>query len=413
MAKKGRKTGISVSYNGKNLTKKLKGYIEEFSYTDVASGECDSIEMTLNNRDRRFMNKNKPYKGDKISASISIHNWQKNGQTKSCKCGRFVLDDLSFTEPPLTCNIGAVSMPVKGEFKSRKRTKTYKNVTLREIAKTIANRAGIALHYSADRIHIKEIEQSKTSDSEFLQSLCEEYGLGLKIYRGKIVIFDEEDYEKKAPACTLRRKKDIVTWTWNTTLQGTYTGAKVTYTDSDDNKTHHVTVGKKGRLLDVNVTAFSKKDAGLKAKAKLANENKKQTTMTLTIFPNPKIIATSTIRISGLYKLSGKYYVDKVTHTVNRSGGYLMMLEVHKVKSRAGLSVAKSSNGSGGMSVYVVKRGDTLALIAKRQLGNVKYGSMVYSQNKDVIEKAAKKAGKGSSNNGKVLIPGTKLKISS
>ena len=166
-------------------------------------------------------------------------------------------------------------------------------------------------------------------------------------------------------------------------------------------------------MLDVNVTAFSKKDAGLKTKAKLAEENKKQTTMSLTIFPNPKIIATSTIRVSGLYKLSGKYYVDKVTHEISSTGGYIMMLEVHKVKSRAGMGKRTDSTGSGGMSIYEVKRGDSLEMIAKRQLGNAKYRNKIYAQNKDVIERAAKKAGKRSSNGGKILIRGTKLKITS
>lgn len=413
MAQNARKTTLYLSYNGKSLSKQLKGFVEGFSYTDIASGESDSIELTLNNRDMRFMNKNKPYKGDRITAVINLHNWIKKGQTKSFKCGRFILDDLSFGEPPLTCTIGAVSIPARSEFKCRKRTKIYKNVTVREIARTVAKRAGVALHYSAGRIHVKEIEQSKTADSEFLQSLCEEYGLGLKIYKEKIVIFDEEEYEKKAPVATLSRKKDIVSWTWNTTLQGTYTGAKVEYTDSDDSKKHSITVGKKGRMLDVNVTAFSKKDAGLKAKAKLAEENKKRTTMSLTIFPNPKIVATSTIRVSGLYKLSGKYYVDKVTHEISSTSGYIMMLEVHKVKSRAGMGKKTDSTGSGGMSIYEVKRGDSLEMIAKRQLGNAKYRNQIYAQNKDVIERAAKKAGKRSSNGGKILIRGTKLKITS
>lgn len=328
-----RKTRISVGYNGNNITKNIKHYIEDFTYTDVASGESDSIELSLANIDMRFMNSMKPCKGDKITPYINMHNWLKPGTSKSFKCGKFILDDLSFSEPPLKCSIGAVSMPVKGEFKGRKRTKTYKKVTLYEIAKEIARRAGIACYYSAKRIHIKSIEQNKTADSEFLVSLCEDYGLGLKIYNGKIVIYDEEDYEKKKSVATLS-KENMISWDWNTTLQGTYTGAKVAYTDADDNKEHHITVGKRGRLLDVNITADSKSDAELKARAAFANENKKRTTMKIEVFPNTKIIATSTINITGLRKLSGKYYVDKVTHTINKSGGYTMSLEIHKVKNR-------------------------------------------------------------------------------
>lgn len=329
-----RKTTLYAKYNGKILSNAAKSLVESFQYTDVASGESDSIEVTLNNRNLQFM-KNMPKKGDRITANIIRHNWIKSGTRKTLKCGKFILDDLSFSEPPRTCTIGAVSIPAKGEFKTRKRTKTYKNVTLQEIARTIAQRAGIALHYDAFKITIKEIEQSKTPDSEFLLSLCSEYGLGIKIYNGKIVIFNEENYEKKAAKAVLwRNKGTMISWDWNTTLQGTYTGARVSYTVPSDSNTHHVSIGKKGRMLEVDVTAFSKNDAILKAKAKLAEENKKRTTATLTIFPPDKpVIATDTIRLKGFYKLSGKYYVDKVEHSVS-SGGYTQTITVHKVSPR-------------------------------------------------------------------------------
>lgn len=333
-----RKSRVSIGYSNAKIRKSIKECLESFLYNDIASGSTDDISITLNNSDCRFMDNEMPKKGDKLTPVIYLHNWVRNGLTKSIRCGKMVLDDLSFSSPPSICTIGAVSLPAKGEFKNTKRSKVYKNVTIKEIAKKITNRAGIALHYSAPRILIKEIEQSNTADSEFLMSLCEEYGLGIKIYNGKIVIFNEEDYEKKKPVDNIQRTKDIViSWDWNTTLQKTYTGAKITYMDSESNKKNHIRIGKSGRMLNVDVSAFSKRDAKLKAKAKLASENKKRTTMTLTIFPNPKIIATSTIRLSGFRKLSGKYYVDKVSHKISKSGGYVMTIDIHKVYNRIGL----------------------------------------------------------------------------
>lgn len=336
-----RKTRISVVYNGKAVTQKLAAFLENFIYTDVASGESDSIDITLDNRDLRFMNQYMPKKGDKIKASICRYNWKKNGFTNSVRCGTFVLDDLSFQEPPLTCSIGAVSAPVKGEFKSAKRTKVYKDISIREIAKKIAGRAGISLVYDAPEIKIHKIEQSKAADSEFLSSICEEYGLGLKVYNGKIVIFDEEKYERRSPSNTINRKSGtVISWSWNTTLQGTYTGAKVSYTDPDDQKRHHVIIGKAGRMLHVDVTAFSKKEAVIKAKAKLAAENKKRTTMTVTLTGDMIIYSATTIRVKGFGKLSGKYYVDKNEHQVSASGGYNQMLTVHKVGTRISTAVS-------------------------------------------------------------------------
>lgn len=329
---KGRSTKVSISYNGVNMDKKLAPFLEDFQYTDVASGENDAIDITLNNRDYQFMTKSMPKKGDKMSARIIRNNWEMSGVTKTIKCGTFILDDLSFEGSPNTCTIGAVSAPVKGEFKATKRTHIYKNATVKEIAGKVTKRAGIALFYDAPNVVVKKVEQSQATDSDFLLELCEEYGLGVKIYSGKIVIFDEEKYEQKAPALEIK-KKAVSEWNWNTTLQRTYTGAKVSYDDPDDNKEHKITIGKKGRMLRVDVSAFSKKEAAIKAKAKLAEENKKQTTMSVTVPGNVSVYSTQTVKMSGFGKLSGKYYVDKVVHAVG-SNGYQKNISLHKVAQR-------------------------------------------------------------------------------
>ena len=47
-----RKATASVSYNGKRIDTKLAEYLQSFSYTDVASGESDSLSLNINDRDR-------------------------------------------------------------------------------------------------------------------------------------------------------------------------------------------------------------------------------------------------------------------------------------------------------------------------------------------------------------------------
>lgn len=60
---------------------------------------------------------------------------------------------------------------------------------------------------------------------------------------------------------------------------------------------------------------------------------------------------------------------------------------------------------------YTVKKGDTLQKISKKMYGTTKYASKIYSWNKKAIEKAAKKHDRKSSNNGKHIYKGTKLKL--
>ncbi len=58
---------------------------------------------------------------------------------------------------------------------------------------------------------------------------------------------------------------------------------------------------------------------------------------------------------------------------------------------------------------YVVKKGDSLYTIAKKQLGNSSRWKEIYKQNKQTIELQAKKHGKPG--NGQWIFPGEKLKL--
>ena len=72
------------------------------------------------------------------------------------------------------------------------------------------------------------------------------------------------------------------------------------------------------------------------------------------------------------------------------------------------------SAGSGANTAgtnYTIKSGDTLWNIAKKKMGSGAKWTTLYNANKTVIENAAKKRGKASSNNGHWIYPGTVLVI--
>lgn len=75
-----------------------------------------------------------------------------------------------------------------------------------------------------------------------------------------------------------------------------------------------------------------------------------------------------------------------------------------KKKTRKTKSPAKS---------YVVKKGDCLMNIARKQLGYASKWKSIYNLNKKTIETAARKHGRKSSSNGHWIYAGTKLKLPS
>lgn len=338
-----RKATASVSYNGKNIDTKLAEYLQSFSYTDVAAGESDSVSLVINDRNRKWIKAWFPSKGDSISASVKMKNWSKENDDRTLKCGSFIIDDFSFSGAPIKLQLEAIAIPATSGFKKTQRTKTYENTTLENIAKEVAKRANVKCYYEAGNVSIEKVEQSEKDDCSFLNELVKLYGYAMKIYKSKIVIFNEATYEKKKSVTTLTEETIEPNWSWNTTLDGKYTGAKYEYTNNDKNKTFKVTVGGGSRILKVTDSAGTLSEAQKITLAKINDANKNDTTMSLTLTrANQKIIATSCVTIKGFGKLDGKYYVEKVTWDIG--SGCKQKLELRKVQTRFTTATATASD---------------------------------------------------------------------
>ena len=330
----------AITFNGANVTKKLAPYLESLSYTDVAAGSSDSMEIKLQNIDMKWLGAWYPTKGDKIKGSIEFKDWKKDGDNWTYQFGKCILDEISFSGNPLSASFGALAVPANESFTTKERTKTWKDVTLAGIAGSIAGRYGLSLGYDASSIQIKSLEQSQESDSAFLFKLCEKYGLSMKVYNSKLAIYDMGKLEAKGPSLTLK-PEDMIDgdWEFRDALAGTYTGARVSYKKTTGNEAetdeYSVFVGlvgedaKGSRVLRLNETTDSKAEAKMIGAAKVNISNRETTTFSCTILANKKMYTGITVKISGLGKADGKYFVDKVTTTVEASGS-TQKIEMHK-----------------------------------------------------------------------------------
>ena len=66
--------------------------------------------------------------------------------------------------------------------------------------------------------------------------------------------------------------------------------------------------------------------------AAVAKANHGKTKLSATIVGNASLVASQCVQVVGLGKLSGKYYIDTITHNVSGSGGYTMDLEMSLVE---------------------------------------------------------------------------------
>lgn len=410
-----RRAAVDITYGHVNITNDIKDSLKTFSYTDMASGESDSISLSLQDRERLWMGSWSPKKGDHISAGAMFHDWDREGDNWAVYCGTFEVDDISMSGPPASCTVSAASAPRSIAFSEEERTKNWEGATVQEIALEIAARAGISLYYEADEIPVRTIEQDRQTDCKFLYSVCEKYGLAMKVFAEKIVIFDEAKYEAAAPVAELKYS-DFARYDYKSKLEGTYTGAKIAYSDPGTGEGHMVTVGGGSRMKEINEEADSAADAQKKAVAALNNANKGDTRFSGTVKARKELVASRCIKISGFGVMDGIYYLDKVVTKIGGSGASSQSFDAHRVGFRMDDAVVLADEppeDQAGESAgeYVVAKGDTLWKIAGRMLGAPARYAEIYELNKEVIEAKAGERGKKDSSHGHWIFPGTALQL--
>ncbi len=324
-----------VLYNGKEIQDK----ITDISYTDNAEGSSDDISITVHSspKDTDLI----PEKEAELDATLYFNGWRTDhGITQSYHCGTFVLDDISYSGSPDTLSIKGVAQPASEAFTTGKKNKTWENTTLKDVAQAImAEYTGMStLYYNAPDIKIESIEQSDETDSSFLKTMCDKYNLCLKIYKTGLVIFSWEEYEKNFIPCAEFSIEDMDSYTWNTTLTGTYTGVHLKYTKAATKKkaakTIEVTLGQGPRLLELTDKVESETEATETARQKVNAANMEATTLSFQCYANPGIFASFKIRIINSGRMNGDYMVTKVTHSLSSSGGETSNIECYKMFTR-------------------------------------------------------------------------------
>lgn len=328
-----RRSQIILNYNGKKATETITGDSEAFTWTDCASGEADTISLTLDNHNLKWL-KGKwfPVSGDYIKAGIRVLHWNSQSDNRTGYCGKFTVDEISGSGSLI--HVNGISIPINTSFNVTARNRTYRKTSVKSIMEIIAGRAGIKLVFSASDCSIDEISQSAQTDMEFAFSLCTDYDLGMKVYNEKLVVYDKTQYEKRKKSFTIDRIKDHVnpeSFDFTRSASKIYDGVKLQYTNKDGkNVTYrYVMPGKKGkRLLVLSESADSHADAERKAKAKLAENLRSAQTITIDLMGDPKYEACKVFELTGFGKLDGRYFIDKAIHM--KDDGYTTTIQCHK-----------------------------------------------------------------------------------
>lgn len=310
------KPKVVVYYQNKNITSDISRYLQSLTYTDYEKGNSDELEITLKDNHKLFQKNLRPIKGDKISAYIGY------SDEELLNCGTFTIDEVSYS-----FSLSGEEFSIKGLAASinqnirDKNNKSYKNKTLVQIAKEIANKHGYTVAGRYGFTKISYIAQVNESDIAFLARIAKLYGYIFKLTDKVITFLPEENFTNKKSVRTVK-PEDLSSGNIQDSSVQTYAscsvkylnpkGKLVTYTAKDpNNKAKHKKTNK------LTVKCGSKSEAMRVAKAGLLHGTKtiKGTLQFKKGYVN--MIAGVNFQLDLGNNYDGKYHITQSTHTIS------------------------------------------------------------------------------------------------
>jgi phage protein D len=366
-----------ILIGGTDYYANLAPFLLSFTYSDNI-GKIDDLQLELADPDRRFISESFPLKGNaELDVRIICNNWfAPLSPPITLDCGLFWIDQVDFKGPPHTVSVKANSIPAKSTIKTSNKVRAWEGNSLKDVATQIATENGMSVFWDTrENPKYKRVDQNDKTDLEFLQTLCDDAGLVMKVKRKQIIIFSEKEYEERDAVFQLSFGTNIVSWAFSTKTADTKKESEVKFTDPETGK---LTTGKavdnsedvkwSGKLLDYDSPRASPdepdtsgdqimvagtpppavdydftqndpgnnkgKGAGLddkatkKAKNNLRKANRDRDTAQIEMAGNPVIAAGQCGAIAGFFKWDGKYFLESVSHKI--SGGYTTSLNLHR-----------------------------------------------------------------------------------
>ena len=337
-----RRTSVDVTFDGTDITKDIKPYLQSITYTDDTDDLADDLKIEIQDRDTVWLEKwlteaVEAAAGGKlsISAVIKPENWAKDEKLKT---GAFELDSVDASGPPAKVTISASSLAFSSDLRQTRKSKAWKNYNLSGIASEIAGNAGMSRQYEAStNPSYDRVEQTRQSDIEFLRKLCQDAGISIKATDGKLVLYDQAEYEAKGPVLTIERgaKGGYTKYKLHVGSADTqYAKCRVRYMDPATGKCIEGTAEDSGvsgdQCLEIKAKVGSVGEAQTLAKKSLRLHNKMARTATFTMPGDVGLVAGVTVQLKGWGGWDGKYIVTRAVHTVG-GGGYTTQITLRKV----------------------------------------------------------------------------------
>ncbi|EII2806789.1 phage protein D [Salmonella enterica subsp. enterica serovar Java] len=357
-------------YNRKDITHDVSVYVTSVSYTDKLSGESDEIQVDLEDAEGRWRDAWYPGKGDTLTLQMGYA-----GETLR-ECGTFSIDEIELSGPPDSVSLRGLATSVTVAMRT-KVSRGFENTTLAAIAQRIAGKHHLQLQGQIEPLTLDRVTQYDETDLAFLKRLARDYGYLVKVTHTH-VIFSSLDKLRDAPPTFTFTRSGISRYSLRDTINRIYKGAKhrsqnsrtkqvVTYQADGGESTTTVSTATRGQntsadTLMLSGRAANQGAAGHRTRAALSLKNQYQKVATLSMAGNIRLRAGHNVTLTRFGASDGKWLTGSVRHSMTRSGGYTMVVELARGP------VAKKSPGSGSKTLTVYKAdGGTAQTVAPKK----------------------------------------------
>ncbi len=329
------RASLTLTYEGKDISADIASFVTSFSYVDHEGGKADDLQISLEDRKGLWKGSWFPAKGAILTAGIRSHF---SGSTKSLHCGVFAIDEVSVEGPPDIVTLKAVSNFTAKALKREKKSKGWESISFQNLAAEIAGEHGLNFYYQVDEaVFYDRLDQREESDLAFLNRLCLDHDLNLKISGEKLIIFESRKIEQTQPVFALVRGDSAIgRYGFSTKTYDIYRACEVSYWDPEKKEEYtHTFVAPDapsvGQTFKVNQRAESLADAIKKAETMLRRKNRQEITGSFDLMGDTVLFAGLTGTVSGWGIFDGKYIITEASHSQDRSQGYRANIKIRKV----------------------------------------------------------------------------------
>ena len=303
---------FKVEANGSDVTAQLQKDLNSISFSDEDGNQSDEITIKVAGSFAR------PKYQDEIKL------WLGYEEVGLFYCGLFKVQ--STERDKYSLSISATGADFSSALK-QKRDTSYEKVSLKDVARIVANRHELKLKSDFDDLFMPHLSQTNESDLHMMKRLAKDYNGIFSIKNGTLVFLKrikENMASDKLPVFEID-VSECDSYSIKHSDKTIYGACEASWHDTRENKMLSITVGNGTPVLKLKGNFKTPAEAKAKAEAKLQSANRGSKSGTITMHGR-EIYAGGMLKLTGAGEDDGEYSIKSVNHTYD--SGWQMSIEI-------------------------------------------------------------------------------------